>query len=75
MLENHIISHDSVHVKKGTQDMTKAFEAEGANGKTELETLHGMDVHWRIALAGGNMVSDPASATKKRRKKKIATKV
>lgn len=75
MLENYIISHDSVHVTKGTQEMTKAFETEDDSGKTELETLYGMDVYWRIAMAGGNMVSDPGSAAKKRRKKKTASKV
>jgi len=74
MLENYIISHDSVHVQKGTQEMEKKFEVETDDGSTEWETLYGMDVYWRIAVAGGNMVSDPESATKKRRKKKIATK-
>jgi hypothetical protein len=73
-LENYIISHDSVHVKKGNQEMEKAFEVENDDGTTEMETLYGMDVYWRIAVAGGNMVSDPESATKKRRKKKKAAK-
>jgi hypothetical protein len=75
VLENYIISHDSVHVNTGIQEMTKAFETEDENGKTQLETLYGMDVHWRIAVAGGNMVSDPGSASKKRRKQKKATKL
>lgn len=72
MLENYIISHDSIHVLKGTQEMAKAFEIEDSAGKLAMETLYGMDVYWRIAVAGGNMVTDPGSATKKRRKKKTA---
>jgi hypothetical protein len=75
VLENYIISNDSINVTTCTQEMTKAFETEDENGNTQLETLYGMDVYWRIAVAGGSMVSDPGSATKKRRKKKAATKV
>jgi hypothetical protein len=74
MLENYIISHDSVNVMKGTQEMTQAFEIENDKGKPEMETLYGMDVHWRIAVAGGTIVTDPGSATKKRRKKKKVVK-
>lgn len=74
MLENYIISHDSVHVVKGTREMEVAFEIEDDNGKAAWETLYGMDVYWRIAEAGGNMVHDPESATKKRRKKKKTIK-
>jgi len=75
VLENYIISHDSINVTTCTQEMTKAFEAEDESGKTQLETLYGMDVYWRIAVAGGSMVSGPGSSTKKRRMKKAATKV
>lgn len=75
ILENYIISHDSINVTTGTQEMTKAFEAEDESGKPQLETLYGMDVFWRIAIAGGSMVTDPGSAAKKRRKKKTATVV
>ena len=74
MLENYIISHDSVHVSKETQKMAVASETEDDTGKAATETLYGMDVYWRIAEAGSNMVTDPVSATKKRRKKKITTK-
>jgi hypothetical protein len=73
-LENYIISQDSVHILKSTREMTQAFETEDEHGKAEMETLYGMDVYWRIAVAGGNMVTDPGSAAKKRRKKKVAVK-
>ena len=75
ILENHIISHDSIYVSKGTQELVKAFETEDDDGNVELTTLYGMDVYWRIAEAGGHMVTDPALATKKRRKRMTSTKL
>jgi hypothetical protein len=73
--KNHVISHDNIHALKGMQDMAVGFETEDDDGKTSFETLYGMDVYWRIAEAGGNMVSDPGSAVKKRSKKKKTIKL
>jgi hypothetical protein len=75
LLENHVISHNSVHVKKAIKELATTLETEDDDGNVTEEVLYGTDVYWRIAVQGGNMVSDPGSATKKRRKskKKAAT--
>ena len=64
-LENHIISGDSVHVTKGTVDLVGSFEICDDKGKTQVIENYGMDVHWRIAVQGGEMIRSPDASNKK----------
>jgi hypothetical protein len=67
--ENHVLSGDANYVLKETLDLYGSIW----EGNEEIQLL-GTDVHWRIALKGGEMICSPdASNAKKRfanRKKK-----
>ena len=58
-LENHILSDDGVHVKKGVEDLDDTVKEEGEEDDTPV---YATDIYWRIALAGGNMLRSPDRA-------------
>ena len=59
-LVNYTLSDDATHVKMETNEMIYVHEEE------DIE-LFGMDVHWRIAVDGGEMNRSPALKKKKSR--------
>jgi len=78
-LENHILSDDAVHVKKETNKMVETdmidddsdndSDGEEENSKKKKLTpfeLLGMDVCWRIAWRGGDMIRSPDGKKKKK---------
>jgi hypothetical protein len=65
-LENHVFSGDAVHVKKESLDLCDSFSYVDENNKTKDVELFGMDVYWRIAVKGGEMIRSPNAPKKKR---------
>jgi hypothetical protein len=65
-MENHILSDDAVHVKKGTLDLVGSYQFVDEKGKQQDVELLGVDVHWRIAVKGGEMIRSPSVPKKKR---------
>ena len=59
-LENHILSDDAKHVKKMTNDLVATIKLnEGDEHEEEEVELLGLDVYWRIAIKGGEMLRSP----------------
>jgi hypothetical protein len=65
-MENHILSDDAVHVKRGTLDLVGSYEYLDEKNKNQDVELIGLDVHWRIAVKGGDMIRSPSVPKKKR---------
>jgi hypothetical protein len=65
-LENHILSDDASHVKKGTLDLVGSYQFLDDKSKMQDVELFGMDVHWRVAVKGGEMIRSPNAPKKKR---------
>ena len=65
--ENHILSDDAVIVKKGVNDLVETAKLnEGDKDEEEEIELLGMDVYWRIAKQGGDLIRSPDAPKKKR---------
>ena len=66
-LENHVLSDDAVHVKKGSLDLVGSYQFldHDKNALEDVE-IYGMDVHWCIAVKGGEMIRSPDPQKKKR---------
>jgi hypothetical protein len=65
-LENHILSDDAVHVKKGVNEMVESVKLDP--DEDEITEVFGCDIYWRIAKKGGNMIRSPdTTGTKKKR--------
>ena len=67
-LENHIMSDDAVHVKKVAMDLEETMKKYDEDDIEEEFTLVGMDVYWRIALKGGDMLRTPPRGTTKKKR-------
>lgn len=67
-MENFVLSDDAVHVKKATLDLVSSYSfVDEKNKNTEVELL-GVDVHWRIAIKGGEMIRSPSAPTKNKKR-------
>ena len=67
-LENHIMSDDAVHVKKEAMDLEETMKKLDEDDMEEEFTLVGMDIYWRIALKGGDMLRSPPKGTTKKKR-------
>ena len=66
-LENHILSDDAVNVKKHYNDLVESVKLnEGEDDEEEVELL-GLDIYWRIATKGGEMIRSPDAVKRKSR--------
>jgi hypothetical protein len=68
VFENYILSDDAVHVKKTTLDLVGSCSYTDEKGKDQELELLGMDVHWRIATKGGEMIRSPEANSKKNKR-------
>jgi hypothetical protein len=66
-IENHILSDDAVHVKKESLDLVGSYTYTDDKNKNHDMELYGLDVYWRIAVKGGEMIRSPDVKKKKQR--------
>ena len=64
-LENHIFSDDAAHVKRGSLDLVGYYKYMDEKDEQQEVELYGMDVHWWIAVKGGEMICSPEPQKKK----------
>jgi hypothetical protein len=68
-MENHVMSDDAVHVKSEVFELYSQFETfDPEKKKSDTLDLYGLDVHWRIAVKGGQMLSSPNGTGKIKRR-------
>lgn len=68
-MENFVMSHDAYHVMRNSFELYSAIESwDPEKKKSEFLDLLGMDVHWRIAVKGGEMISSPSVTEKTKRR-------
>ena len=62
------MSDDAVHVKKEAMDLEERVKKFDEDDIEEEFTLVGMNVYWRIALKGGDMLRSPPRLTTKKKR-------
>jgi hypothetical protein len=67
-MENFVLSDDAVHVKKSTLDLVGSYSFVDDRNKTQEVELLGVDVHWRIAVRGGEMIRSPSAPSKNKQR-------